>query len=234
MSRQVSELSLYRALLDLSEDDDPERVLPELLTLAVGVTGARLGYIAVGEAVRAPRWWHAVGANPEAAEALPDRVSTTILEQAVSDGQIVATVDASRDPRLRAEPSVRAQRIEQVLCAPVRGGVLYLQGRTEPAPFADEDIALLRVMVRHLAPLFARVRAQARWRRDATAKLRTVLSVADIVGRSAALAAVFERLRLVSGLNVPVLFTGRRAVARRRWRGRCVAADHGRVGHWFP
>jgi Nif-specific regulatory protein len=85
---------------------------------------------------------------------------------------------------------------------------VYLQGDSER--FDDEDRDLAELFARHLAPLVDRllVRRQVREREDPTRSLRRQLRLDDVVGHSAALAAVLRQAALVAPLDVNVLLTG--------------------------
>jgi len=206
VSDALSELELYRTLLSLGSDDRPDHVLSEVLRLAVAATSARLGYVAIGTDPVAPAWWKAHGDDDP--EALRARVSHTILATAAEEGEVVVSHDAGRDPRFRDQASVRQHRIEQVICAPVRGGVLYLQGRDVPLPFGARELDLVKLLVRHLPPLLHAVAQRGRWHRDPTQPYRERLEVDGLLGRSEAMARVLARVEQVAPLPVSVLVTG--------------------------
>jgi DNA-binding NtrC family response regulator len=201
------ELQLYRALVDLSADDEPDRVLSHLLHLVVDATEARLGYVAIGRDPTDPDWWHATSDDDAPVADLRARVSRTIVG-AVADGGLIVTSNAATDPRFADRASVQRHRIEQVLCAPLPHGVLYLQGRRDGPLFDDDDVALARLLVRHLGPLTTTLYRRGRWQADPTRPIRRRLRAEALVGRSRAMAAVLQSIEEVAGLEVGVLFTG--------------------------
>jgi len=206
MSETVSELALCRRLLDLPREQRPEQALARILELVVAATSARLAYVAMGPDPGSPRWWRAHGsADPDT---LRERVSATIVRTAARDGDLVVTHDAAHDPRFREQASVRRHRIEQVVCAPFARGVLYLQGRSVPAPFGDRELDLVRVLLHHLPPILHRVEAQSRWHHDPTRPYRERLALGGLLGRSDAMAKVLARVEQVAPLDVAVLITG--------------------------
>lgn len=199
-------MELYRTLLSMRAEDEPEVVLADLLRLAVAATSARLAYVAMGSDPAEPRWWSVHGDDDP--DELRERVSATILRCAAAEGQVVVTSNATADPRFRDQASVRRNRIEQVVCAPVAGGLLYLQGRELPVPFGERELDLVRLLVRHLPPLLTTVAARGRWSRDPTRPFRERLDLGGLLGRSNVMARVLARVAQVAPLQVSVLITG--------------------------
>ena len=124
-----AERDLYQRLLDLGGHDELEPLLDEALSLAVSLTGARKGYLAVeGSALVLSE-----GCSPEELGAIRTELSQGIIAEALRTGQTVNTASARSDPRFLGLASVQAQKLEAVLCAPVGGArkvaVLYLAGR---------------------------------------------------------------------------------------------------------
>jgi len=108
----------------------------------------------------------------------------------------------------------RNARIEAVLCAPIGSarpiGVLYLQRRLEPGPFAEEDRLRVETIARYLAPFADRLYARSleSGQRDATTPFRERLRLDTFIGRSTAIATILREVALVSRLDVDVLLTG--------------------------
>jgi Nif-specific regulatory protein len=210
------ERDLYLRLLELGGQEQIEPFLAEALGLVVEVTGARRGYLelrAEGEGAEEPVWWMAQGYSRDDVEGIRQTISRGIVGEAVATGKTVTTPAAFLDPRFEARESVRARRIESVLCAPVGAGapigVLYLEGRDAGA-WSDESRQLAELFARHLTPLADRLlaRRRARDREDPTRSLRESLRLDGVVGRSAALARTLRQVALVAPLDVSVLLTG--------------------------
>src|SRR5213592_1041089 len=185
LARIRRERDLYRRVLDLGRQDEPEPFLRE----AHGLTAEQLA------GVRAA-------------------ISGGIIAEAVATGKTIVTPSALLDERFRARESVRLGQIEAVLCAPIGDdpprGVLYLQNRAGHGVFSPDDRGRAETVARHLAPLVDRVLARQRDRTvgDATAPLRETLRTASVIGRSPALAAVLRQVALVAPVDVHVLLTG--------------------------
>jgi Nif-specific regulatory protein len=211
------ERDLYRRLLELGEQEDLGPFLEESLALVVEATGARQGYLELrGEAAdddEAP-WWLAQGYSEDELKAVRAAISRGIVAEALASGRTVSTASAVLDERFAHRESVRAGKIEAVLCTPIGGdaklGVLYLSGSPGAGPFSADDVQRAEIFARHVAPFADRLLARARDRaaRDATQPARARLRSDRLVGHGGALAAVLEQAALVAPLDVSVLLTG--------------------------
>ncbi len=209
------ERDLYRRLLALGLEEEPEPFLREALALIVEVTRARNGYLELhGDDHADPGWSMAHGFTPAQVENVRTLISRGIIAEAVATGKTVNTASAMDDERFSGLESVRRGQIEAVLCAPIGAdpprGVLYLQDRAGRGLFSEEDCAHAETFAKHLAPLVDRLiaRDRARTGDDPTAATRATLRADGVIGRSAALAKVLRDVGLVAPLDVHVLLTG--------------------------
>jgi Nif-specific regulatory protein len=217
LARARKERDFYRKLLDLDGQDALEPFLEEALSLIVDVAGARRGYIELLEDrpdPKAPRWWIARGCTEDDVQEIRGSLSTGVIAEAIATGQTILTASALSDPRFKARGSVRRNRIEAVLCAPIGSapplGVVYLQDRITPGPFSEDDRTHAEAFAHHLAPLADRlvIRQAKTEQDDPTRPLRHELKVSGVIGRSAALAKVLQSVRLVAPRDVAVLLSG--------------------------
>jgi len=216
LTRVQRERDLYRRLLDLGRQDEPETFLREALGLVVEVTGASQGYLELhdDDLTGTPRWALAHGFTAEQLAGVRAAISRGIIAEALASGKTIVTPSALLDDRFRERESVRVGRIEAVLCAPIGDdpprGVLYLQNRSGPGFFSEDDRARAETFARHMAPLVDGVLARQRERAgaDATAPVRATLRARDVIGRGAALATALHHVALVAPLDVHVLLTG--------------------------
>lgn len=209
---------MYRKLLDLGAVSALDPFLSEALGLVVDAAGARRGYIELGrDREGQSRWWLAQGfSDQEVEEEVRGSLSQGVIAEAVATGETITTASALNDERFRKLKSVRRNRIEAVVCAPIDGGhdgpigVVYLQDRIAPGPFTEEDRLRVEVFAKHLAPLVDRLltREEKRTSEDPTRVFRAALSVDQIIGRSAAIARVLDEIKLVASRGVTVLLTG--------------------------
>src|SRR4051812_44730074 len=211
--RSAQEARLCWKLLDLMQQPDPRVALGAILDGLVELTGARRAYLEFysDREEREPRWALSVGCSAEEEDSIRATTSRGIVAAALATGKLVHTPHAALDERFSAQRSVREQRIEAVLCLPfgVRG-VLYLEGQRGAGPFSEANVELVEKIGRHLSPALERaVREGARRHaEDRTRGFREKLRLDDIVGRSEALARVFEQLGPVARLDVTVLLSG--------------------------
>jgi Nif-specific regulatory protein len=184
--------------------------------LVVEVTGARRGYIELSgarEGGDSPLFWMARGCSDDDVAEIRRAFSRGVIAEAIATGRTIVTASALQDPRFRDRGSVRKNRIEAVLCAPIGApplGVLYLQDRGSPGPFAEDDRLLAEVFARAAAVFADRllIRRRRRDEDDPTLPYRRALRADGIIGKSHALARLLQRVSVVAPLDVGVLLTG--------------------------
>ena len=176
----TAERDLYRNLLDLGEKEDKATFLREALALILHASGALRGYIELrddGADAEDARWWIAQGFSDAGVEETRAAISRGVIAEALATGRTIVTASAIDDPRFKSRESVKSNRIEAVLCAPIGQdppfGVLYLQDRGLAGPFEEEDRLRAERFARHLAPLADRLllRTRAREVEDPTRSL---------------------------------------------------------------
>lgn len=194
--------------------DEIEPLLDQALALIVEVTGARMGYLELyndDESSR-PRFWKGFHCTDQDVAAIRTSISRGIIARAISEGRTIETPSAELDERFQDLGSVRQQRIQAVLCAPVGPpppiGVVYLQGRAKPGTFTAIDRERAELFARQLAPLADRLVRRTDHDVDHTREVRTRLTCREIIGRSKALAQLLHSASHVAPLDVDVLITG--------------------------
>jgi Nif-specific regulatory protein len=141
-------------------------------------------------------------------------LSSGIIAEALATGDTISTHSALLDARFRDRESVKRERIEAVVCAPLAGdeafGVVYLQGREKPGPFSENDRVAAERFATHLSPLASGllIRQRVSEASDPTAPVRARHRIRGIVGSSPSLAAALEQAMLAAPLDVNVLLTG--------------------------
>ncbi len=214
-ARVRKERDLFLSLLNLGDRDDLDSFLREALALIVDVTEAQQGYLELYDEFGAPpRWWIAHGFDERQVAEVRSKISSSIVAKALATGETIVTPSAMLDPEFNDQDSVRINKIQAVLCAPVGDapsiGVLYLQGRVRPGLFDRHERELARLFARHLAPLAHRLitTEQSKQASDPTAEIRRRLDVARVIGTSQALANLLKQVSLAAPVNVGVLLTG--------------------------
>ena len=215
LERIRRERDLYRRLLELGAQHDLTSFLRDALALVVEATRAHQAYLELHdeqEAGNPTRWSIAHGFTDAELEPIRSAISTGIIAEALATGRTIVTPSAFLDPRFRERGSVKIARIQEVLCAPIGAdpprGVLYLQGRDSAGPFSADDCANAEIFARYLAPLADGLLVRGRDDPDPTRPFRETLRLDNVIGRSAALAAMLRQVALVVPLDVTVLLTG--------------------------
>jgi Nif-specific regulatory protein len=210
--RAQLERDLYQKLLELRSSKDPKALVASILELLVAVTQAQHGYLELypSRDDLQPRWTISCGCSPDQVEEIRAVTSRGIVAAALASSQTLHVPYASLDERFGTLPSVRNQRLEAVVCVPLgTGGVLYHEGRRGGGPFADEDLRLAENVATYLWPTLEQLAREAHARaNDPTQPFRQRLQIDGIIGRSAALARVFEHVNAYAPLDVTLLLTG--------------------------
>jgi Nif-specific regulatory protein len=208
-----AERDFYRKLLDLGRNDALESFLREALSLILRASAARRGYIELHDDGGAT-WSMAEGFTDADLEEARAAISRGVIGEAIATGRTIVTASAIDDPRFHTRESVKANRIEAVLCAPIGSdppfGVIYLQDRLEAGPFSEADRARAELFAHHLGPLADRLvlRHRARDESDPTRALRAELTLGSFTGRSEAIARVLRDISVVAPRKVTILLTG--------------------------
>ncbi|MCB9677167.1 MAG: sigma-54-dependent Fis family transcriptional regulator [Alphaproteobacteria bacterium] len=209
---EIKERDFFYALLNLGLVEDLPGLLEEALSLILGVVGAHRGYIEVRDPYGNHTWTRSSALDDAEVDVVRKSLSTGIMREALSSGETIQTASAITDPRFSKRDSVQRHHIEAAVCAPIGGdapvGVVYLQGRAEPGPFARQDVERIELFARHLAPhadRLVRLEAEAV---DPTQRWRERLKADELVGTSQALANLLQELAMVAPVDLSVLLQG--------------------------
>lgn len=93
--------------------------------------------------IRVARNW-----EHESLESSEFRISRTVINRVITEGQPVLTTDAQEDPRFTGQQSIAAYNLRSILCAPlkVKGeltGVIYADNRIRSGIFTQKTLELL-------------------------------------------------------------------------------------------
>jgi Nif-specific regulatory protein len=215
-----SDAQFYRALLRLGEHDTMDGLLRQALDLIVRRAGPSQALIEIVNEDGGADGSYVVAHGCEDGRVTEIRglVSRGIIGAALATGKTVLASNAAEDPRFLTFASVRRNRLEAVLCAPVGRdvpvGVVYLQGRAGRADARAYDEALqgdAELLALSLAPPVERLLARGNLssrpsRPHATGTPEEPFS--SILGKSRAIRDVIDRLRLAAPLDVHILLTG--------------------------
>lgn len=214
LERLRHERDLLQTLLELAFDDKPEDMLREALRLAMRMSGAKRGHLAVTSpevGTDSPAWHVSLHLEQDTLVGIQRAVSHGVLNDVLRHGTTLRIVNAMLDPTWSQRDSVQRHGIEAVVCAPIGTapplGLLYLQGTAASGGFDDAVVGRVEWLA-NLLQAHARRALEARPPEDATTALRQRLDVDDLVGRSPAMARLLEQVELAARFDLPVLLTG--------------------------
>src|SRR6266566_1368654 len=167
VAKLTRERDLFRQLLELGLNDDPETFLQKTLSLFIDAAGARRGCLELrdpsDEAATATFF---IARGLEEDDLVADGFSRSVIAETLATGETVLTASALTEPRFQHKRSVRAQRLEAVLCSPIGIapvlGVIYLQDRIDLGPFTLEDQRRAELFARHVATFAERLLSRRR------------------------------------------------------------------------
>ncbi|MGE0788236.1 MAG: sigma 54-interacting transcriptional regulator [Sandaracinaceae bacterium] len=212
----IFERDYYRSLLSLALHQAPRPFLDEALRLLSELTGAREGYIELYDDREGDHVGHhsAVGIDDARTEEIRHAISRGVIAEAIATGETVLSPSASADPRFKERESVKSNRIEAVLCAPIGSsppvGVVYLQGLGEGRAGrlnAAELIGHIEFFAASIQPFVERILRTAAEEREAN-RADPSDAFAEVIGRGSRFTSVLQRLRFAAPLDITILLTG--------------------------
>lgn len=236
VGRAPVERDLYQKLLELRSGNEPRALIGAILELLVAATEAKRCYLELypSHDDLDPRWTITHGCSPEDEAEIRGATSRGIVAAALAAGTTLHVPYASLDDRFATQPSVRDQRLEAVLCVPLgstAGGVLYLEGKKGSGPFGEDDVRLAEAVARYMWPSLDRLARDAQLgANDPTRLFRQRLQLDGVVGRSTALARVFEQIEPYAPLDVTLLITGASGTGKTQLAHAIHANSHRRNG----
>jgi transcriptional regulator with GAF, ATPase, and Fis domain len=214
-SAEQSFASLAEVATTITANLDFRALASEILEIAMRTLGASRGILFLS-GKRPSELTPAVIVNIPGREAEEiERISRTVLSEATG-GTFVMTGDALADPRLRDAPSVRAQRIRTVVCAPMRhrdrtAGVIYLDEPEASAPFPRHALRFARAFASLAAVALDNARLHGELVQENT-RLREHVSDRDAFGRiittDTGMKSLLERTAMAARVDLPVLLLG--------------------------
>ncbi|MCP3944662.1 MAG: AAA domain-containing protein [Desulfobacteraceae bacterium] len=204
---------LYRHLLTEDRQRDPDAFLSKLLKIFVLITGANQGYLELQD-YQKNIFWSSLSYNVQEIKNIQNAISKGIIAAALEDRKVLQTISAICDPRFNLRQSVKAAKIEAVLCVPIYTGriqgVIYLQGGKGFKADAREHTRDAEFIVAHITPLIEQIYSHKKLskNRDHTAYLRKKHKIEGVVGASRALEEVLKTALMTAPLNINLLLTG--------------------------
>jgi len=160
IAQQAEERTNLLALADIGQvvnsSLDTNEVLRIVMDTIVRLTGAERGFLMLkdenGElTTRLARNW-----EQESLESEEFKISNTIINRVVTEGQAVLTTNAQEDPRFGGQESIVAYNLRSILCVPLKvkdaiTGVIYADNRVRTGLFTDAERDLLTAFANQAA-----------------------------------------------------------------------------------
>ena len=135
----------------LVSERDLQRLLDFILDSAVALTGAERGFVILCKDERGRGDFRVRAARNIDQESLRKnrtKVSRSIAQEVIDNGEPVLTVDAGEDVRFRDSSSVHHLKLRSILCFPLKVhgvviGAIYLDNRFQTSTFSDRDLAMI-------------------------------------------------------------------------------------------
>jgi Nif-specific regulatory protein len=207
--------ALYGMIRELNSQSNPEALLERILDLALEAVDAERGMILLNEPGES-RFSVRLARNLEKETADDAESFSRSIVAKAGAGESVLALDAGSDDRFREMKSISLFRIRSLMCVPLKSkgtivGTVYLDSRREGKPFTQEDLRFVEAFADHAALALENARARAELEKE-NRRLRAVAgeraSFASIVGRSAPMQKVFDRIGTMAPSHLPVLILG--------------------------
>ncbi len=182
----------------------------------LGAERALLATFDGGLVVRAAR-----GLSYEPGGQLP--ISSTMVRQVLESGQPLLTLDAAEDAVYSAAASVVVHGIRSVMCCPLGNtseplGILYCDNNVRIRAFDPSDLQFLQALGRHACTAIDQLTRIQRACEVARAREETLERAYGkghhLVGRSAELREIYDRVRRFAPERIPVLLLGETGVGK--------------------
>lgn len=207
-----NQCNLYRLLLNPEKHstDSIESYLEKALELIVSITDARLGYVEL-TTVEGKKLWTTAHCEDSEIELIKERISSTIISEALETGETIVTGSAFLDDRFCTNASVIAGQIESVLCSPIKDetfeGVIYLQGPLHSELDKQHKVLEAEIFTQSITPLLKRLRYQISGN-SPEQELRKNYKLDSVIGNSRAFSKVLNEAMTIAGLDVTVMLLG--------------------------
>ncbi|MGH1366716.1 MAG: sigma-54 interaction domain-containing protein [Calditrichia bacterium] len=222
----------FRALLDISEEiaqlNDAPELLNRILDRAIDVLGAERGFMLL-KAEENDANFLAVAARNMSNESIADirELSSSVVNNVLTNGEAVLTFDAQSDERFSEARSILIQKIRSIICTPLIlsdtiHGAIYVDSQTQAERFNDESLRFLQAFARQAA---IAIDNQRRFEKLETSnqRLKKQLSYSqvfpEIIGESKEVQEMLDLIDRVAEAKAAVLIegesgTGKELVAR--------------------
>lgn len=203
---------LYRYLLTINDQKNPDIFLQKIVRLLIKITGAQQGYMECsgndGNVV-----WSSYCFSDEDIKNIQKCISTGIISEALKEKKPIQTVSALSDPRFNSRESVRSAKIKSVLCIPLAEnhikGVIYLQSSAGFSTDKEKILEDAKIIADNISPLMERIYIQkAIGSGDNKTCFERHFNLHGIIGRSRAMGEILKLTLIIASMEINVLITG--------------------------
>lgn len=151
----TTDVSSLSALAKISEmlnaSYDVEDVLRRVIDLVIETMGAERGFVMLARGGESPQIAVARGLQAGNPAEEDSWYSHTVVQQVLTKGEPVLSVDAVRDSRFEGSQSLRLLHTRSILCVPMRTrqrnlGVIYIDSLTTAGIFTPSDKDVLKII----------------------------------------------------------------------------------------
>ncbi len=223
LRREVEGLQrLLNVSRDLSSILDHDRLLEAILDSAIFLTSAERGLLLGAEEGRL-RVILGRGAQGQSLDPAALRISETLARQCVDENRVIPLDNIATLPELRDVRSIKALDLYAACCVPLRErggatGVLYVDSSVPGLRTSPREIRLLEAFAAQASVSLLNARLLrnledsrvllTRENLELRAGARSGAGFGVILGRSPAMLALFDKIRLLKDSDIPVLVLG--------------------------
>ncbi len=206
-------LTLYKINQVLGGVYRPERLLNNIMDLAIAAVGAERGLFCVEEEEGDLRV--AVSRNTEDAKlAELNNISRSIIRETLKNRKPLFSQDVEKDEHLSGRESVISYGIRSVLCVPLFKddtlyGAIYLDVRSGRKRFGLSDLIFLKAFSNQAMLAIENARTHEQNAREIVQLREEVAGgVEPIIGQSPAIRKILKKVEVIRGNDVTVLLEG--------------------------
>ncbi|MEJ2749077.1 MAG: GAF domain-containing sensor histidine kinase [Anaerolineae bacterium] len=149
VNEQARLAALYEVSSQLGTSLDLTEVLNQVMDAIIQLTGAERGYLVLFDAETGElQPMAARNVDQETVAGKSMKISRTVIERAVANGEGILTNNAQEDERFAGQQSVVGYQLRSIMCAPLRArgntlGAVYVDNRLFSGVFDNADLELL-------------------------------------------------------------------------------------------
>ncbi|MBC7473591.1 MAG: SpoIIE family protein phosphatase, partial [Candidatus Sericytochromatia bacterium] len=124
-----------------------DELLYKVLSFAIRITGAEIGYVLTGEELKCE-----ASLDRDGMREIDVKVSSSIIKKVMETGKSISVVDTMDDKAVSTQASIMALDIRSVMCVPLVNnkkvlGIIYVSSKTLVKSFTPRDLSLLEDIV---------------------------------------------------------------------------------------